>query len=165
MKEISNSPERLQKLKDPLRCKKISESKKGTSRSEETKQKLRNNLIGKTFEQRFGKEKSKEIIQKIVSKTKGQKRNDDFKKSHSEKFSGAGNPMYGKKHTDEFKQQRRKCFLINNPGKNKSKETIEKIKKSKIGCAGKPHTEEHKKYMSDLMKEVWRKRKCQKIES
>lgn len=127
---------------NPIRCKKISDSKIGVPRSEETKVKIRNHhkefLVGKTIIEIHGIEKAGEITQKIVQKNLGKKRTNEFKERQSKRFSGENNPMYGKKQTNEFKENRKAYFLgENNPGKHKTDETKRKISESKQGVPSK----------------------------
>lgn len=145
--------------KDPERCRKISESKLGKPRSEDTKRKMSKALKGKTWVERFGEDRAADIIEKIKSKTVGQKR-PKRSLAMKGKLSGKNNPMYGKHHSDEFKQKRREYFILHNPGKNKTEETKKRISASKKGKPGTRHTEEYKKLMSEKMKEIWKQRKA-----
>jgi hypothetical protein len=111
---------------NPERCKKISDAKKGIPKSEETKKKLSDNLIGKSFVDRFGEARAAEIGRKISETNTGKKKSNQSKAMKG-RFTGELNPMFGKKQSEEFKEQKRKMFLENNPGKNKSEETRKKI--------------------------------------
>jgi len=114
------------------RAKKISESKKGVPRSEETKNKLSKLLKGKTFIERFGKDKTKEIGNKISEVNIG-------KHYHSE----------------EHKQNLRKKLIGNSYGKNQTKETKDKkrIRMSQLNL-GKTPTDETRKKMSENRKGI-----------
>lgn len=100
--------------------------------STEIKEKYKKLYSKKTFIERFGSEKAKEIGNKISKSNTGQKRP---KQSEIMKgrYVGELNPMFGKKHTEQFKEERRKYLIENNPGKNKSEETKRKISESKKG--------------------------------
>lgn len=100
--------------------------------SEEIKEKYKKLYSNKTFIERFGEEKAKEIGKKISKSNSGKKRP---KQSQIMKgrYVGELNPMFGKKHTEQFKEDRRKYLIENNPGKNKSEETKIKISDSKKG--------------------------------
>lgn len=100
--------------------------------SEEIKEKYKELYSNKTFIERFGEEKAKEIGEKISKSNSGKKRP---KQSQIMKgrYVGELNPMFGKKHTEQFKEDRRKYLIENNPGKNKSEETKIKISDSKKG--------------------------------
>lgn len=107
-----------------IRNRKISESKKNIPRSEETKRKISAKLKGRKI--------SQETINKIVKKTRGKKRSNKFKKEQSERFFGDKNPMYGKKQSREFVENRRKKWIEDNPNKNGlSDEHKRKISESK----------------------------------
>lgn len=115
---------------------KISKSKKGIPRSEITKKKLSKFFKGKTLKERFGFEEANKIKEKIRFKQKGQKRPLQSKKMKG-RYIGENNPMFGKTHSIEFKEKQRERFLKNNPGKNKTKETIDKIKRNRSGIPSK----------------------------
>lgn len=138
----------------------ISKAHKGQIISKEQREKLSIAFKGKSWIERFGEERANEIKEKIRLKRTGQKRP---KQSLAMKgrFTGKNNPMYGKKMTEELKQKKREYFLTNNPGKNKSPETIRKISESKKGKPGHLHTQEYKNLMSEKMKLVWEKRKSE----
>jgi hypothetical protein len=68
----------------------------GKTHTEEVKEKARKRLIGKTFEDLFGKEKS-----------------DEIKRKASIKNSGENNPFFGKTHTEETKEKLRIWNKIN----------------------------------------------------
>lgn len=123
------------------RNKKISIAKLGVPRTEKTKQKIRKfmkeHIKGKTHIEIYGEKKATEIKEKIILKSTGKKRSENFKLEQSLRFSGENNPMFGKKQSDEFKETQRERFLKNNPGKNKSDETKLKISESKKGVPSK----------------------------
>lgn len=84
---------------------------------------------GKTFVERFGEHKAKEIGKKISEANSGQKRP---KQSKAMKGRFKGND-YGKHQSSESRDKKRKRFLENNPNKNPSIKTRLKISKSKKG--------------------------------
>lgn len=129
--------EKATKHERELHGKKISELKIGVPRSEETIQKLRDYYNNDNFIGIHHKDVAAEIYEKIAESCTGKKRGDEFKKEQSLRFSGEKNPMYGKKHTEEFKEDRRKHMLENNPGKNKSEETKKRISEAKKGTPSK----------------------------
>lgn len=110
----------------------ISKSKLGIPRSEETKKKLSDNLLGLSFVDRFGEDKAKEIGDKISEANTGKPiHSEEYKLNLSEKLKGNN---YGSMISDESKEAKRIRFLgENNPGKNKSEVTIRKISNSKKG--------------------------------
>ncbi len=112
-------------------AKKISESKKGIPRSEETKNKLSELLKGKTFIERFGEDKAKEIGNKISEMNTGKHYHSE---SHKLKLSKImiGN-LYGKNQSDDAREKKRIKWLINNPGKNPTDETIKKMSENRKG--------------------------------
>lgn len=115
------------------RREKISKGNFGKIRSDKVKKHLSDYYKGKTWEDRFGINKSNEIKEKIRKKVVGQKR-----PKQSESMKGKESGFKGKKHSEEFKENRRKYFLSDeNPGKNKSEETKRKMSKSHIGKASK----------------------------
>lgn len=112
-----------------IRRRKISESKTDKKQSEATKRKLSIFYTGKTWENRFGILRANEIKEKMRKKTIGQKR-----PKQSVAMKGKKSGFEGKKHSEEFKEQRRQYFLSDkNPGKNKSEETKVKMSKGHIG--------------------------------
>lgn len=100
--------------------------------STEIKEKYKKLYSNKTFIERFGEEKAKEIGNKISKSNTGQKRP---KQSQIMKgrYIGELNPMFGKKHTELFKEDRRKYFIENNPGKNPTDETRKKMSENRKG--------------------------------
>lgn len=144
---------------DPERRRRISESRTGLVVSEVTRKKLSDQLVGKSFIERFGSERAAEIGKRISEANSGQKRP---KQSIAMKgrFSGENHPMYGRKMSDQFKEDRRQYMLSDsNPGKHKTEETKRKISASQSGRPGRKHTEEHKKMMAEVMRKVWEKRR------
>lgn len=106
----------------------------------------------------------------------GRKLSDFHKKQISNAFLGEKNPNYGKKHSAETRKkisegikrriathgnpnswtkERRKAASVRQKFKKKSQTHIENIRKAAFlrrGKPGRPHTERHKKYMSEKMK-------------
>ena len=82
--------------------------------SEETKQHFRDLYTGISLAERLGEERAKEIGKKISEANKGKSKP---KQSATMKgrYKGKENPMFGKLHTEEFKEARRQYFLKNNP--------------------------------------------------
>jgi len=120
-----------------IRNLKISKSKRGVPRKKETISKLKNFYKSDDYVGIILKENYFEISKKIIESNTGKKRTEKFKNEQSIRFSGENNPMFGKKRSDDFKENRRKCFIENNPGKNKSEETKRKISDSKKGIPSK----------------------------
>lgn len=105
------------------RAKKISEAKRGVPRSEETRKKISESNKGKIM--------SEDARKKISEANKGKNyHSDEHKKNLSDKMRGN---TYGKMQTKEAREQKRKRFLENNPGKNKTDEHIKKISEGKKG--------------------------------
>ncbi len=100
--------------------------------SEEIRDKIRKKTKRSLIE-KYGEERAKEIIEKHAEKLRGRKRPEHSKLMKERMLNKQNNPMYGKKHTDEFKQSKREEWLLNNPGKNKSKEHLQKISNSLKG--------------------------------
>jgi hypothetical protein len=115
---------------------------------------MTNNRKGKTLEEIFGKEKSKEL-KEIKSKRfsgegnpmYGKKRSEETKKKISEANSGKKNGNYGKKLSEEH----RKKLSNANKGKVLSEET--KAKLSKIASGRKYSAESRKKMSINSLKE------------
>jgi len=84
-----------------------------------------------------GKTHTEETKKKISSSKMGQTWSNERKEKHSQIFSGAGNPMYGKHHSVETKEK------IGN--------------KNKIACKGKIRTAEQKINYSSGAKKSWKK--------
>ena len=140
----------------------LSEIRKGITRSQETKDKLSKAFKGKTFVDKFGKEKAEDIIRRTAIKNTGKKRNNDFREWAKNRLIGN---KYGELQSIETREKKRILFSGDkNPGKNKTKETIDKISRSKIGKTNQLHSMETREKMSKKAKEIWIKRKCQKIE-
>jgi group I intron endonuclease len=131
----------------PIVNQKISISLKGRACTDETKDKLRDFRLGKTYNELYGLEKSINIKNKmsntrvgINNSMYGKKHTNETKDKISKKLSdnnkGENNPMYGKKHTDETKDKiRKKVSQLtngeNNPmyGKKHTEEAKKKIRK------------------------------------
>ena len=112
-------------------AKKISESKKGIPRSEETKKKLSNLLKGKTFIERFGEGKAKIIGNKISESNMGQHyHSEEHKQNLRKKLMGNS---YGKNQSEDTKEKKRTKWLNDNPGKNPTDETRKKMSESRKG--------------------------------
>ena len=91
--------------------------------SEETKK-----LIS---EKNKGKKRSPEQVEKNRLSRIGHKSSDETKKKMSEKFTGSNNPFYGKKHSEE---------------------TLKKLRDKKLGVKRGPHSEEHRRKISEAHK-------------
>jgi hypothetical protein len=112
--------------------KKISLSKTGVPRSKETNEKLRNRLKGKTFVERYGESKAREIGDKISKNNLGKNyHTEEHKQNLKNKMKGN---VYGKLQTEKTKEIKRKKFLgNNNPGKTPTEETKKKMSISRKG--------------------------------
>lgn len=124
----------------------------------------------------LGYKRTEEEKRRMSEQRKGKKKNltEEQRKKISENTSGENNPNYGKTHSKETRKKISEGIkLAYKEGrikiKPKSKEHIEKlvqasknrvytpelrkkISDAKKGRPGHPHTEEHKKYMSEIMK-------------
>lgn len=110
---------------------KISASKIGIPRSDETKAKLSKLLKGKSFIEQYGEERANLIGKKISESNKGQYyHSDEHKKKLSSKLMGND---YGKYQSDETREKKRKRFKELNPGKNPSDETRKKMSENRKG--------------------------------
>lgn len=113
------------------RNEKISKSKTGIKRPAIVSEKLSTLFKGKSFIERYGEERAKEIGKKISESKKGQHyHSEEHKKKLSLKLIGNS---YGKYQSEETREIKRNNFLTNNPGKNKTEETKNKISESKKG--------------------------------
>ena len=112
-------------------AKKISESKKGVPRSEETKKKLSVLLKGKTFIERFGEIEAKNIGKKISESNVGQHYHSEEHKQNLRKRL-MGND-YGKNQSNDTKEKKRTKWLNENPGRNPTDETRKKMSESRKG--------------------------------
>lgn len=85
----------------------------GYHQTRDIKEKLRKLYQGKTYEELYGIEKAKEMKRKIGVKMKGHPcyKNPERSKKIREKTIGVNHPMYGKKHTEEFKNKLREKRL------------------------------------------------------
>lgn len=103
--------------------KRVSQSNKGKVISIEVRNKISKKLTGRKL--------SEEHIKKSVDGNRGHHyHSDEYKKVLSDKMKGNG---FGKYQTKETREKKRKRFLENNPGKNKTEEHIKKISESKKG--------------------------------
>lgn len=139
--------------------KKISDFHKGKPKSDKHKQKLRESNLGKN---------------------KGRVQTEEHRKKNSEKNSGVNNPRYGaivteetrrkiseankgRPKTEEFKKLMSGIFKTDkNPGKNKSPETITKLKEARAKQVMKPRSEESKAKTKAALKAYWEQHKTQK---
>lgn len=113
------------------RSEKISKAKLGVKRPKEVGEKLSKLYKGKSFLDKFGKEKAIEVSKKISLANTGKHiHSEEHKKFLSNKLKGNN---YGKLQTKETREKKKSKFLENNPGKNKSRETREKISSSLKG--------------------------------
>lgn len=121
-----------------LRNQKISDSKRGFKHSENTKQKLRDNLIGKTFVDRFGEKRASQIGEKISKSNTGKQRHSvEHLRRLSERMVGN---RFGASISDEVRKRKRERWLAkNNPnfGKPLSDDTKKKISIAKSGVPSK----------------------------
>jgi hypothetical protein len=98
--------------------------------SDEIRQKYRDLYSNKTYVERYGEERAKEIGDKISKSNTGKNyHTDEWKNSLSEKMIGND---FGQYQTDETREIKRNKFLTNNPGKNKTEETKLFLAKIKI---------------------------------
>jgi len=88
---------------------------------------------GKTYEDVYGKERAKEIIEKMSIGLTGLKRTKETKQKIREANLGEKNPMFNKEHTEEAK-----------------KKISDAMKGDKNPFYGKTHTEETKKKLSEM---------------
>lgn len=94
-----------------------------------------------------GKKLKPETIEKIVSKTRGRKRSEEFCKKMSEARKGSGNPMYGKK----LKPEHIEIIKKTNTGRKHTKETKERLSESqRKRHKERPMTEELKRHYSEI---------------
>jgi hypothetical protein len=103
--------------------------------SNEIRKKYKELYSNKTFFERFGEERAKEIGCKISKSNTGKKyHTDEWKSELSEKMKGNN---FGQYQTEETREIKRNKFLTNNPGKNKTEETKKKMSKVKKGIPAK----------------------------
>jgi group I intron endonuclease len=136
----------------PIVRKKISDKLKGRVNSEESKKKLSEYRLGKTYEELYGIERALEVKSKM-----------------SNDRSGSNNNMYGKTHSDVTKMKIRLKNSENNKGENNpmygkkhTKDTIEviknklSVKNSGVGNPfyGKTHTDEFKNKLRKKVKQL-----------
>jgi len=90
-----------------LHSQRISKAKTGVPRSEETKRKLSENLKGKTFVDRYGKERAKDIGRKISESNTGKHyHSEEWKQVLSENLKGNDYGKYQSEETRELKRKR-----------------------------------------------------------
>ena len=110
---------------------------KGKKHTDEAKEKMSESHKANPVRYWLGKKRSKESIEKAVSKHRGYKHTEEYK----EKMSGENNQFYGKTHTNESKLkiseshkkrtpeqrlERYKRFYITKCGKEPTQETLDK---------------------------------------
>lgn len=136
----------------------LSDMNMGHIVTEETK-KILSEKSKRSYIEKYGEKRAKEIIDKHRDVTLGQKR-----PKQSESLKGRIPWNKGKKiHSDEFKEKQRIRFLENNPNKSSNEETRHKISKSKTGKKiNLIHTDEFKKNLSERMKKYWEKKRNEK---
>lgn len=136
LEKMSNSHkkrwEKMDEFVKKLRNQKISESKKGKPRPNSLKEKLSKEYSNKTFIERFGSDKAKEIGEKIRTSNLGKNyHSEEWKNELCKKMKGN---IFGSFQTNETRDKKRQNFMgDNNPGKNKTEETKRKISESKKG--------------------------------
>lgn len=119
-----------------IRNKKISDSKKGVKRPESVSIILSKLYVGKTFVERYGETKAREIGEKISTSNKGKVyHSEEWKSGLSDRMKGND---FGSNQSEDTKEKKRIRFLSeDNPGKNKSFITREKISQAKRGVPSK----------------------------
>jgi len=135
IKKMSNSHKiRWQNLSDDERKEhsiRVSKAKTGKPCSVITKDKLKALYKNKTFVERFGENKAKEIGEKISKSNTGKHyHSEEHKQNLSLKLIGN---KYGENQSKETRQIKREKWLNDNPGKNKSEETKRKISEARKG--------------------------------
>ena len=117
------------------RNKKISISKTGVKRPIIVSEKLSKLFKGKSYIDRYGEDKAKLIGKKISESHIGQHyHSEEHKQNLSKKMMGND---FGQHQSNETRKIKRNEFLTNNPGKNKTEETKQKISESKKGVPAK----------------------------
>ena len=117
------------------RNKKISISKTGVKRPIIVSEKLSKLFKGKSYIDRYGEDKAKLIGKKICESHIGQNyHSEEHKQNLSKKMMGND---FGQHQSNETRKIKRNEFLTNNPGKNKTEETKQKISESKKGVPAK----------------------------
>lgn len=112
-----------------------SKARIGVKRPIIVSEKLSKLYTGKTFIDRYGEEKAKEIGDKISNANTGKHyHTDEWKDTLSERMAGND---FGKYQSDEAREAKRNRFLTDNPSKNMTEETKQKISKSKKGTPAK----------------------------
>jgi len=139
-------------------CRECVDSNKGTTWTDESKQKLSNSIKGEK-NCNYGKKMSDEQRAKISLAKSGENNHnfgkhfsEDHRRKISEALLGENHPMYGKHLSDEQKKKQsdatkgEKNFMF---GKHHSEETNKKISESKMGSK---YSEETKARMRDSQK-------------
>jgi hypothetical protein len=127
---------------------KISEYHKGKPKSEAHKQKLSEANVGKNI----GRKHNLETIEKIRICSTGINNPMYGKPCSEERRSKISEANKGKKRSDAFKQHLSDIMKDNNPGKNKSDETVAKLKEARSKQIMKPRSEETKRKISEALK-------------
>jgi hypothetical protein len=103
--------------------------------SDEIRQKYRDLYSNKTYVERYGEERAKEIGDKISKSNTGKNyHTDEWKNSLSEKMIGND---FGQYQTNQTREIKRNKFLTNNPGKNKTEEAKQKMSNTRKGVPAK----------------------------
>lgn len=105
-----------------------SSPRKGAQLSKDQKEKLSNLYKGKTYEERYGKKKAKEIREKLKgasSHMKGKKHSEVSREKMSKSHIGIKRSPFSDEHKEKIRQS--------NLGKKHSQETIEKLKEIQKG--------------------------------
>lgn len=135
--------------------------------------------LGKGYNMTYGGEgtlgykRTPEQCANMSKRMKGRKPSEETRQRMSIANSGEGNPNYGNRHNEEtrakisagIKQaltegrgvpvwtpERRAKVSAAHKGKIVSEEARRNMSKAQLGKPGHPHTEEHKQYMSEIMK-------------
>lgn len=124
-------------------CEAISKARKGRHHSEEAKKKLSEARKGKTYEEIYGLDKTKELKESIANSNRKRGCSEETKKKLSEANKGKPSPNKGKKLSEEIKRKISEA----EKGKQLSEET-----KKRMSEAKKHMTEETKRKMSESRK-------------
>jgi len=148
----TNSEEHNKKIKEANKNRILSEKEIERLRSyninrkhtEETKKKISDIAKEKGFGKwMIGKKASEKTIEKLKKSLTGRKVSDETRKKISKKNSGSKNGMFGKTHSDEYKEKLRQLA----PELRKNTHTAESIEKMRKKLIGKKHTSETKRKM------------------